>query len=142
MQGPLVVAWGLSWHSIVHRALAFAVGVVHPRAGAVVERGALFALLVEEADAVGEALARLRWGGAEGLADVEVLGLDAARLAVVELLLVESARANAHVVALRHEFSAYFGVVALAPFGVVVYGEGFVLAPELAALADDVVDCA
>eukprot|EP00962_Isochrysis_galbana_P043123 scaffold16329_cov121-Isochrysis_galbana.AAC.1 len=79
---------------------ALAVGGVLPSAGEVVEGGALLALFVEEANAIGEALARLRWGGTEGLADVEILGLGAACLAVVELLLVESARANADIVAL------------------------------------------
>eukprot|EP00962_Isochrysis_galbana_P007566 scaffold2047_cov119-Isochrysis_galbana.AAC.10 len=84
------------------RARAFAVGVVLPRAGEVVERGALLALLVEEANAISEALAWLGWGGAEGVADVEVLGFGAADLAIVVLLLIEGARANAHVVALGH----------------------------------------
>eukprot|EP00962_Isochrysis_galbana_P007091 scaffold1907_cov118-Isochrysis_galbana.AAC.2 len=45
---------------------ALAVGVVLPSAGEVVGGGALLALFVEEANAVGvgEALARLGWGGA------------------------------------------------------------------------------
>eukprot|EP00962_Isochrysis_galbana_P029039 scaffold9250_cov105-Isochrysis_galbana.AAC.13 len=86
-----------------------------------------------EANAVGEALARLGWGGAEGVADVEVLGLGATDLAVVVLLLVEGTRADAHL-------GTNLRVVALAALGVVVDGEEFVLASDLAALADDVVN--
>eukprot|EP00962_Isochrysis_galbana_P011188 scaffold3136_cov123-Isochrysis_galbana.AAC.6 len=115
-----MVAWGLRLHSTVHTLLPSGV-YSQPSAGEVVEGGALLALFVEEANAVGEALARLGWGGAKGVADVDVLGLDTADLAVVEFLLfLECTRADTDVVAFGHEFGAHLGVVALAPFGVVM----------------------
>eukprot|EP00962_Isochrysis_galbana_P018647 scaffold5375_cov110-Isochrysis_galbana.AAC.8 len=70
------------------------------------------------------------------------LGLGAADLADVVLLFFELARADAHVMPLGHEHGAGGRVVALAALRVVMEHEGFVFSPELAALADDVVDCA
>eukprot|EP00962_Isochrysis_galbana_P022612 scaffold6764_cov115-Isochrysis_galbana.AAC.1 len=75
--------------------------------------------------------------------DSTVLGsscLGAADLADVVLLLFELARANADVEPLGHEHRAGGGIVALAALRVVVEHEGFVFPPEIAALADDVID--
>eukprot|EP00962_Isochrysis_galbana_P042897 scaffold16154_cov122-Isochrysis_galbana.AAC.1 len=108
------------------------------------KRSTSLALLVEKADAVDKALAWLGRGGAEGSADVGVLGhLDAADLAAVVFLLVDRrrtsrARAHAHVEVSRDEGRANLHDVALASFWVIVHHECFVFAAELEALANDV----
>eukprot|EP00962_Isochrysis_galbana_P031609 scaffold10295_cov116-Isochrysis_galbana.AAC.1 len=106
-------------------AYSLAVGDDLPRAGEVVERGALLTLLVQKAEPVEEALARFRRGGAKGVADVEVLNLDAAGLAVVELFLFEFAGAHADVVAFRDEGGPGGHIVPFAALGLVVEHEGF-----------------
>jgi hypothetical protein len=64
---------------------------------------ALLALLIEEADALEEALAWLGWGGTQSLANVDVVGLDAACPAVIVLFLLEGARADADLETLAYE---------------------------------------
>jgi len=88
---------GVRLEVALYRAKGDAIGGGHPSVGEVVVGGALLSLLVEEAYAIREALARLWGGGAKGVADVEVFGLGAANLADVVLFFFELARADAHV---------------------------------------------
>eukprot|EP00962_Isochrysis_galbana_P039401 scaffold14095_cov116-Isochrysis_galbana.AAC.2 len=95
--GAEVLQRGVRLEVALYRAKGDAIGGGHPSVGEVVVGGALLSLLVEEAYAIREALARLWGGGAKGVADVEVFGLGAANLADVVLFFFELARADAHV---------------------------------------------